>query len=244
MSIVVIGGGGREHALAWALSQSGSPVVVTPGNGGTSWPGVTCAPYAGVAGAVALCKGAKVVVVGPEAPLEEGIADLLRIAGVPCFGPTALAARLETSKAWSKEFMIRHNIPTASHRTFASAPAAEAYIRACPHKVVVKASGLCAGKGVVVAATADEAVEAARSMLGGSFGDAAGAEAPPLEACLAGWAAFCDAVYKPVIPLPLSPKAYPNLYHDQKICALTGRCWLPECPEREKAGGGGGGRPA
>ena len=84
--------------------------------------------------------------------------------------------------------------------------------------------------------------EAGRRAAQGS--DAAGAEAPPLEACLAGWAAFCDAVYKPVIPLPLSPKAYPNLYHDQKICALTGRCWLPECPEREKAGGGGGGRPA
>ena len=200
--VVIIGGGGREHALAWALSQGGVPVVVAPGNGGTCGEHVTAAPYGGVSDAVALCRGARVAVVGPEAPLADGISDALGAAGIPCFGPTAAAARLETSKAWSKEFMLRHGIPTAAHRTFTAAADAEAYIRACPHKVVVKASGLCAGKGVVVAESAEEAAAAARDMLGGSFGDA-GREVvveERLEGEEASVLAFSDG--KTVVPLP------------------------------------------
>jgi phosphoribosylamine--glycine ligase/phosphoribosylglycinamide formyltransferase/phosphoribosylformylglycinamidine cyclo-ligase/phosphoribosylamine--glycine ligase/phosphoribosylformylglycinamidine cyclo-ligase len=223
-NVVILGGGGREHALAWALSGD-CPVVVCPGNGGTEWPGVTTAPYTDVAGAVALARGAKVVVVGPEAPLAEGVGDALRAAGIPCFGPTAAAARLETSKAWSKEFMLRHNIPTAAHRTFTTAADAEAYIRACPHKVVVKASGLCAGKGVVVAATAEEAVEAARGMLGGLFGDA-GREVI-VEECLEGEEAsvlaFSDG--KTVVPLPAAQDHKRAWEFDMGACA--GRCCPP-----------------
>jgi len=124
------------------------------------------------------------------------------VAGIPCFGPTAAAARLETSKAWSKDFMVRAGIPTATHKSFTSLPEAEAYIRSCPYRVVVKASGLCAGKGVVVARNAEEAVEAAREMLGGSFG-AAGKEVV-IEEFISGEEAsvlaFCDG--KTVVPMP------------------------------------------
>lgn len=173
MSVVILGGGGREHALAWSLSSSGVPIVVSPGNGGVSTiPNTTTSPYTGVEGAVKLCKGARLVVVGPEAPLADGICDALAKEGIPCFGPTAAAARLETSKAWSKDFMVRAGIPTAAHASFTSLAQAEAYIKAAPHRVVVKASGLCAGKGVVVARDTQEALEAVRGMLGGSFGEA------------------------------------------------------------------------
>ena len=203
--VVIIGSGGREHALAFALHSSGVPLLLLPGNGGSAaLPGALCAPYTTAAAAVAQCAGARVVVVGPEAPLADGLCDLLAAAGVPCFGPTAAAARLETSKAWSKAFMARHGIPTAAYGAFSALAEAEAYIAAAPHRCVVKASGLCAGKGVVVARDAAEALEAARAMLGPAavFG-AAGAEIVVeelLEGEEASVLAFSDGVT--VVPLP------------------------------------------
>jgi phosphoribosylamine--glycine ligase len=201
--IVVIGGGGREHAIAWSLSSSGVPIVVSPGNGGVAgMPNVTTAPYTTAAAAVEQCRGARVVVVGPEAPLAEGLSDALQAAGIPCFGPTRAAAQLETSKAWCKAFLQRHGIPTAAYKSFRVLGEAEAFIRAAPFRCVVKASGLCAGKGVVVARDVEEALEAARSIMGGAFGEA-GAEVVIeefLEGEEASVLAFSDG--KTVAPLP------------------------------------------
>jgi phosphoribosylamine--glycine ligase len=202
--VVVIGSGGREHALAYSLLSSGVPVVLCPGNGGAvGMANVTTAPYTSQAEVVALCAGARVVVVGPEVPLAEGLCDALAAAGVPCFGPSAAAARLETSKAWSKAFMVRHGIPTAAHASFTSLEAAEAFISAAPYRCVVKASGLCAGKGVVVARDKAEALAAARSIMGGAFGAQAGAELVVeefTEGEEASVLAFSDG--KTVVPLP------------------------------------------
>ena len=202
--VVVIGSGGREHALAYSLLSSGVPVVLCPGNGGAvGMANVTTAPYTSQAEVVALCAGARVVVVGPEVPLAEGLCDALVAAGVPCFGPSAAAARLETSKAWSKAFMVRHGIPTAAHASFTSLEAAEAFISAAPYRCVVKASGLCAGKGVVVARDKAEALAAARSIMGGAFGAQAGAELVVeefTEGEEASVLAFSDG--KTVVPLP------------------------------------------
>lgn len=177
MKILVVGSGGREHALAWRLARGGHVVIAAPGN-----PGIAavarCAPVAvtdhdGLL-ALARAEAVELVVVGPEAPLVAGLADRLRAAGVPTFGPGADGARLEGSKAWSKQFFARHGIPTAPFAVCEDAAAADRAIDALGGAVVVKADGLCAGKGVVVAADAAEARAAARAMLDGRFG-AAGA---------------------------------------------------------------------
>ncbi|MEQ8482820.1 MAG: phosphoribosylamine--glycine ligase [Pseudomonadales bacterium] len=180
MKILVIGQGGREHALAWrALGCEGvTEVLVAPGNAGTARePGLRNVEVASddFDGLVSLARRESVALtlVGPEAPLVAGIRDRFDAEGLPCFGPTAAAAQLEGSKAFSKDFLARHGIPTARYRTFTDAAAAEAYIRAEGAPIVVKADGLAAGKGVVVAADVDEAVAAARSMLSGdAFGGA------------------------------------------------------------------------
>ncbi len=175
MKILVVGGGGREHALVYRLVQSGHQVVAAPGN-----PGIEqlarCLPvateeHARIAG-LAVDEGVDLVVIGPEAPLVAGLADLLRAKGVPTFGPGAAGAQLEGSKAFSKEFFARHRIPTAPFAVVTTVADADAAI-ARLGSVVVKVDGLAAGKGVVVANDAAEARQAARDMLEARrFGDA------------------------------------------------------------------------
>ena len=180
MKILVIGAGGREHALAWKLAQSPrvSEVLVAPGNAGTATEArcrnvqVKVTDLDGLL-ALARSEGVALTVVGPEVPLVAGVVDRFRAAGLRIFGPTAAAAQLEGSKAYAKEFLARHNIPTAFYAVHTEVDAALAYIRGKGAPIVVKADGLAAGKGVVVAMTLAEAEDAVRDMLSGNaFGDA------------------------------------------------------------------------
>ncbi len=180
MRLLVVGAGGREHALAWKLACSPrvSEILVAPGNAGTDLePRVRNVPMAAddVDGLLRLAREQAVdlTVIGPEAPLVAGIVDRFEAAGMRCFGPRAAAARLEGSKAFSKEFMARHRIPTAGHRLFTSAEPALDFVRKHGAPVVIKADGLAAGKGVVVAQSVGEAEAAVRSMLcEDAFGEA------------------------------------------------------------------------
>ena len=180
MKILVIGGGGREHALAWSLARSpqADQVFVAPGNAGTAGEfGVENVDIAATdindllefAGSM----GIDLTVVGPEAPLADGIVDRFVAAGLRCFGPTAAAARLEGSKTYSKEFMERHGIPTAAYQSFTEVDKALDYLQRRITPIVIKADGLAAGKGVVIAQNSDEAESAVRQMLQqGAFGAA------------------------------------------------------------------------
>jgi phosphoribosylamine--glycine ligase len=190
MKLLVIGSGGREHALAWRLKQSPriQKVYVAPGNGGTAREeglenvAITAIPDLV---AYALQEGIQLTVVGPEAPLAAGVVDAFRAAGLKVFGPVQAAAQLESSKDFAKQFMQRHNIPTAAFATFTDAIAAHAYLEAQGAPIVIKADGLAAGKGVVVATTLEEAHAAVEMMLAdNSFGDA-GARVV-IEECLFG----------------------------------------------------------
>ena len=170
MKILVIGAGGREHALAWKLAQSPRvfKVFVAPGNAGTaSEEGVTNVPHATIATLVAFVKseGIALTVVGPEAPLAAGVVDAFQAAKLRIFGPTRAAAMLESSKDFAKSFMMRHRIPTGAYATFSDASAAHEYIVRQGAPIVVKADGLAAGKGVVVATTLAEAHAAVDMML-------------------------------------------------------------------------------
>jgi phosphoribosylamine---glycine ligase len=170
MKVLVIGGGGREHALAWKLAQGErvQTVYVAPGNGGTATdPRLKNVPLTDPAALADFCQAEKVAltVVGPEAPLAAGVVDLFRARGLRIFGPTQGAAQLESSKAFAKSFMQRHGIPTALYATFTDAAAAHAHVDRHGAPIVVKADGLAAGKGVVVAMTAPEAHEAIDHML-------------------------------------------------------------------------------
>ena len=190
MKLLVIGSGGREHALAWRLKQSPrlQKVYVAPGNGGTAREeGVENIAISGIPELVefALKEGIQLTVVGPEAPLAAGVVDAFRAAGLKIFGPTRAAAQLESSKDFAKQFMARHNIPTAAFGTFTDAAAAHAYIDAHGAPIVVKADGLAAGKGVVVATTVEEAHAAVDSMLSGNSMGEAGARVV-IEECLVG----------------------------------------------------------
>ena len=171
MKILVIGGGGREHALAWKLAQSPKvqQVYVAPGNGGTALAAnLNNVPITDVAALRdwALQEKIALTVVGPEQPLAAGVVDEFRAHGLRIFGPTKAAAQLESSKAFSKDFMKRHGIPTAEYETFTDAAKAHAYVDLKGAPIVVKADGLAAGKGVVVAATKEEAHAAIDDMLG------------------------------------------------------------------------------
>ena len=173
MNVLVIGGGGREHALAWKLAQSPrvQKVYVAPGNGGTARdPQLENVPITDIQAlrAWAADKKIGVTVVGPEAPLAAGVVDDFRAHGLRIFGPTRAAAQLESSKAFSKDFMQRHGIPTAAYETFSEPAAAHAYIEQRGAPIVVKADGLAAGKGVVVAETLAQAHEAVDFMLEGN----------------------------------------------------------------------------
>ncbi len=179
MKILIVGGGGREHALAWKAAQSGTDkVYVAPGNAGTALePALENVPIAAndVAGLLhfAQREGIDLTIVGPEAPLVLGIVDTFQAANLKCFGPTREAAQLEGSKAFCKDFLARHKIPTAEYRSFIDVEPAIAYIREKGAPIVVKADGLAAGKGVVVAQTEDEAISAVQDMLAGdAFGTA------------------------------------------------------------------------
>jgi phosphoribosylamine--glycine ligase len=182
VKVLIIGGGGREHALAWkCAAESGvSEVLVAPGNAGTAGePRVRNVAIGAedIEGLVRLALGERIdlTIVGPEGPLVAGVVDAFAAKGLKCFGPTARGARLEGSKSFCKEFLQRHHIPTAGYRTFTQASFDEAYVRSRPTPIVVKASGLAAGKGVVIVDTHEQAIRAAREMFAGQFG-AAGTE--------------------------------------------------------------------
>jgi phosphoribosylamine--glycine ligase len=170
MKVLVIGGGGREHALAWKIAASPKVqmVYVAPGNGGTALDQrLKNVPITDITALADFAQTEKIglTVVGPEAPLAAGVVDLFRTRGLRVFGPTRAAAQLESSKAFSKDFMQRHGIPTALYQTFSDAAAAHAYVDKMGAPIVVKADGLAAGKGVVVAATLEEAHQAIDWML-------------------------------------------------------------------------------
>lgn len=192
MKVLVIGGGGREHALAWKAAQSVQveTVFVAPGNAGTARDAklqnvqMGSGDLQGLA-QFARAEGIGLTIVGPEAPLVQGITDVFCENGLRCFGPGKDAARLEGSKAFAKDFMARHGIPTGRYMNFTELEAARAYIRGQPVPIVVKADGLAAGKGVIIARSHAEAMEAAEGMLSGrAFGDAG--KCIVVEECLEG----------------------------------------------------------
>lgn len=210
MKLLVVGSGGREHALAWKLAQSPrvQKVLVAPGNGGTATEnGVENVAVSEVAGLVSYAKKENIhlTVIGPEAPLAAGIVDAFREAGLRVYGPTRAAAQLESSKDFAKSFMQRNGIPTARHATFERVDQAKAYVDQRGAPIVVKADGLAAGKGVVVAQTREEAHAAIDAMLVGQRLGAAGARVVIedfLEGEEASFIVMTDGVH--VLPLATS----------------------------------------
>ena len=180
MNILILGSGGREHALAWAVLQNPKcdRLIVAPGNAGIA-DIADCAQLniedGGAVATFAAENAIDFVIVGPEAPLAAGVADRLRDAGISVFGPSAAAARLEASKSFTKEICDAANAPTAAYAHFTDLKAARAYVRAHGTPIVIKADGLAAGKGVIIAQTEAEAIAALDDMFGGAFGSA-GAE--------------------------------------------------------------------
>ncbi|WP_414728901.1 phosphoribosylamine--glycine ligase [Zhongshania aliphaticivorans] len=180
MNVLIIGNGGREHALAWKVAQSAQveTVFVAPGNAGTALDDNIENVAIAIDDFAALADFAEnnqvgLTIVGPEAPLVEGVVDFFQARNLPCFGPTKGAAQLEGSKAFTKDFLARHQIPTGSYQNFTELEPALAYLREQGAPIVVKADGLAAGKGVIVAETLAQAEEAVRDMLSGNaFGDA------------------------------------------------------------------------
>lgn len=206
MNILVLGGGGREHALATSLATSpkSDTVYVAPGNGGRAYCSVNVDLDLGDHDQVvefARAHDVKLVVIGPEAPLVAGLADAVRAEGIDCFGPDAKGARMEGSKKYAKDFMKKYDIPTAAYQTFDSADSALRYLEMTRVPVVVKADGLAAGKGVVVAQTREEAKAAVRDCFKGLFGPAG--KTIVIEECMSGpectLLAFCDG--QTIIPM-------------------------------------------
>ena len=180
MKILVIGSGGREHAFAWKVAQNKevSRVYVAPGNAGTAVdPDMVNVPITSVPDLLAFAQKeqVKLTIVGPEAPLSQGVVDAFRAAGLKIFGPTQAAAQLESSKDYAKAFMLRHHIPTAAYATFTDAILAHAYVKQQGAPIVIKADGLAAGKGVVVAMAEEEAHAAIDAMLSDNKLGSAGA---------------------------------------------------------------------
>jgi phosphoribosylamine--glycine ligase len=210
MKILVVGAGGREHAMAWRLAYSPrvQKVYVAPGNGGSSTEnGVENLAITEIPKLIDFCRKETVqlTVVGPEAPLAAGIVDEFQAAGLRIFGPTRAAARLESSKDFAKSFMVRHGLPTARHATFTSAAEAKAYVDREGAPIVVKADGLAAGKGVVVATTREEAHGAIDTMLTArSLGEAGGRVVIEqfLQGEEASFIVMCDGTH--VLPLATS----------------------------------------
>jgi phosphoribosylamine---glycine ligase len=211
MKVLVVGGGGREHALAWKCASSArvDRVFVAPGNAGTALEAKVVNVDIAATDTDRLVDFARreridLTIVGPEGPLVAGIVDRFAAAGLACFGPTRAAARLEGSKAHTKEFLKRHRIPSAAYATFTAADFDPAYIRAQRLPVVVKADGLAAGKGVVICETHEAAVETANAMLAGSFG--ASGHTIVIEEFLTGEEAsfIVVAAHDQVIPLATS----------------------------------------
>lgn len=179
MKVLIIGSGGREHALAWKVAQDPrvEKVFVAPGNAGTAIEAKCENVAIDVTALEQLAdfaeKNVDLTIVGPEAPLVIGVVDLFRSRGLDCFGPTKGAAQLEGSKAFTKDFLARHKIPTADYQNFTEIEPALAYLKEKGAPIVIKADGLAAGKGVIVAMTLQEAEDAVRDMLAGNaFGDA------------------------------------------------------------------------
>jgi phosphoribosylamine--glycine ligase len=207
MNVLLIGSGGREHALAWALSAS--PLIgdlhCCPGNAGIA-DVARCSPLDALdhAAVIAFCRANRIdfVVIGPEAPLVSGLGDALSAAGIKHFGPSAAAARLEGSKGFTKDLCREAGIPTAAYERFLDAAAARAYLATCPLPIVVKADGLAAGKGVVVATTLEEAQAHVDACFAGALG-AAGAEVV-IEECMFGEEASFFALVDGVSCLPLA----------------------------------------
>ena len=209
MKVLIIGSGGREHALAWKVAQSPrvAQVFVAPGNAGTRLePGTSNVDLAAddVAGLLAFAQRERIdlTIVGPEAPLVIGLCDAFAAAGLRCFGPGRLAARLEGSKAFTKDFLLRNGIPTAAYAKFTRANFDAAWVRAQKAPLVVKADGLAAGKGVIICATCDEAVQAAQDMFAGRFGKAG--DLVVVEEFLAGEEASFIAMVDGTHVLPLA----------------------------------------
>ena len=210
MKVLVIGNGGREHALAWKLAQSPKTtrVYVAPGNAGTALdPDMVNVPITAIPELVKFAEDEQIAltVVGPEAPLSQGVVNAFMAAGLKIFGPTKAAAQLESSKDFAKAFMIRHGIPTAAYATFADADEAHAYVKQQGAPIVIKADGLAAGKGVVVAVTEQEAHDAIDSMLSDNKLGAAGARVVIeefLEGEEASFIVMCDGEH--ILPLATS----------------------------------------
>jgi phosphoribosylamine--glycine ligase len=218
MDVLIVGGGGREHALAWHMARSASTtnVYVAPGNAGTQRESGVQNVAIGAEDITALLDFARhagigLTVVGPEGPLVAGIVDAFERAGLPCLGPTCRAAELEGSKAYAKDFLARHGIPTARYASFDVIEEAQAYLRSAGAPVVVKADGLAAGKGVTVAQTLDEAMVAVESMLSGETLGGAG-DRIVIEECLTGeeisYIALVDG--EAVVPLASSQDHKPR----------------------------------
>jgi phosphoribosylamine--glycine ligase len=221
MKILVIGNGGREHALAWKLAQSPrvQKVIVAPGNAGSAIErGCENHPASDVASWLALAKAEKIAltVVGPEAALAAGVVDAFRSEGLKIFGPTKAAAQLESSKDFAKSFMKRHNIPTAHYMTFSDARLAHAHVERTGAPIVIKADGLAAGKGVVVAMTLEEAHAAIDAMLADNRLGDAGARVVIEEFMQGEEASFivmCDG--KNILPMATSQDHKRLLDHDE-----------------------------
>jgi len=226
VNVLVIGGGGREHALAWKLAQSArvAKVFVAPGNAGTARePSVANVGIASNDALVAFAReqAVSLTVVGPEAPLAGGVVDAFRAAGLAIFGPTRAAAQLESSKDFAKAFMARHRIPTAAYRTFTDAREARAYVASRDAPIVVKADGLAAGKGVVVATTVDEANAAIDAMLVDNAMGSAGARVV-VEDFLAGEEASFIVMVDGRNVLPLASSQDHKRLHDDDQGPNTG----------------------